>query len=103
MTSKERYLATMRGQEHDRVPVTPIFMTWAAHYVGRTYREFYLDTDACVVEFPNSPSRERSGWTRSASSATRGARPVRTAWTSITPTRGWASPRRAAAQDAAEH
>jgi MtaA/CmuA family methyltransferase len=48
MTSKERYLATMRGQEHDRVAVTPIFMSWAAHYAGRTYREFYLDSDACL-------------------------------------------------------
>jgi len=45
MTPKERLHATIRGQTHDRVPVTPIFMAWAAHYIGRTYRDFYLDGD----------------------------------------------------------
>ena len=45
MTSKERYLAAIRGQPRDRVPITPIFMAWAAHHVGRSYREFYLDGD----------------------------------------------------------
>jgi uroporphyrinogen decarboxylase len=48
MTSKQRYLAAIRGEAHDRVPVTPIFMIWAAHYVGRTYRDFYLDGDVFV-------------------------------------------------------
>jgi len=43
MTPKERYLACVRGEEHDRVPVTPIFMAWAAHLIGRSYRDFYLD------------------------------------------------------------
>lgn len=43
MTPKERIYATLRGQSRDRVPVTPIFMAWAAHYVGATYRDFYLD------------------------------------------------------------
>jgi len=45
MTPKERYLAAIAGEGRDRVPVTPIFMAWAAHYVGRSYRDFYLDGD----------------------------------------------------------
>ena len=45
MTPKERIYATLRGTSLDRIAVTPIFMAWAAHYVGRTYREFYLDGD----------------------------------------------------------
>jgi len=48
MTSKERYLAALRGEDRDRVPVTPIFMAWAADHVGRTYRDFYLDGDVLV-------------------------------------------------------
>ncbi len=43
MTPKERYLAAVRGENRDRVPVTPIFMQWAAEHIGRTYREYYLD------------------------------------------------------------
>jgi len=45
MTPKERLYAAIHAQPRDRVPVTPIFMAWAAHYVGRTYRDFYLDAD----------------------------------------------------------
>jgi len=45
MTPRERLYAAVRGRPRDRVPVTPIFMAWAAHYVRRTYREFYLDGD----------------------------------------------------------
>ena len=48
MTSKQRYLAAVRGEAYDRAPVTPIFMAWAAHYVGRTYRDFYLDGGVLV-------------------------------------------------------
>ncbi|MGB2822511.1 MAG: uroporphyrinogen decarboxylase family protein [Phycisphaerae bacterium] len=48
MTSKQRYLAAIGGQGRDRAPVTPIFMAWAAHYVGRSYRDFYLDGDVLV-------------------------------------------------------
>ena len=48
MTSKQRYLAAVRGEPHDRAAVTPIFMAWAAHYIGRTYRDFYLDGDVMV-------------------------------------------------------
>lgn len=43
MTPKDRLYAAVHGRRRDRVPVTPIFMMWAARYVHRTYREFYLD------------------------------------------------------------
>lgn len=43
MTPKQRLLATVRGEKHDRVPVTPIVMQWAAHHIGRSYRDYYLD------------------------------------------------------------
>lgn len=45
MTPKERIQATLRGQPVDRPAVTPIFMSWAAGFLGRTYREYYLDGD----------------------------------------------------------
>jgi MtaA/CmuA family methyltransferase len=48
MTGKERYIAAMTGREHDRAPVTPLVMAWAAHHVGRTYRDYYLDGDVLV-------------------------------------------------------
>jgi len=48
MTSKERYLAAVQGQSYDRTPITPIVMAWGAHHVGRTYRDFYLDSDVLV-------------------------------------------------------
>ncbi|HEY0865865.1 MAG TPA: uroporphyrinogen decarboxylase family protein [Fimbriimonas sp.] len=48
MSPKERYLACLAGEEMDRPPVTPIFMAWAAHRVGRSYRDYYLDASALV-------------------------------------------------------
>ncbi|MBN2272209.1 MAG: uroporphyrinogen decarboxylase family protein [Sedimentisphaerales bacterium] len=48
MTSKERIYATLAGEAVDRVAVTPIFMAWAAHFIGRTYRDYYLDGDVLV-------------------------------------------------------
>jgi MtaA/CmuA family methyltransferase len=45
MTPKERIQATIRGQSYDRPAVTPIFMSWAAGFIGRTYRDYYLDGD----------------------------------------------------------
>ncbi|MHC4621445.1 MAG: uroporphyrinogen decarboxylase family protein [Planctomycetota bacterium] len=45
MTPKERIYATIKGDSRDRPAVTPIFMAWAAHYVGHTYRDYYLDGD----------------------------------------------------------
>jgi len=48
MTPKERVHAIIRGQPYDRPAVTPIFMSWAAHFIGRTYRDYYLDGDVLV-------------------------------------------------------
>ncbi len=45
MTSKERIYAILQGQAVDRAAVTPIFMSWAANFIGRTYRDYYLDGD----------------------------------------------------------
>ncbi len=44
MTPKERIYATLAGKDVDRPAVTPIFMAWAAHHVGHTYRDYYLDS-----------------------------------------------------------
>ncbi|MBE0534169.1 MAG: uroporphyrinogen decarboxylase family protein [Phycisphaerae bacterium] len=43
MTGKERIYATLKGEAVDRPAVTPIFMAWAAQYVGWTYRDYYLN------------------------------------------------------------
>lgn len=43
MTPKERVYAILNGQPYDRPAVTPIFMAWAANFIGHTYRDFYLD------------------------------------------------------------
>jgi len=48
MTPKERIYATIKGDSCDRPPVTPIFMAWSANFVGRTYRDYYLDGDVLV-------------------------------------------------------
>ncbi|MGA2532979.1 MAG: uroporphyrinogen decarboxylase family protein [Candidatus Aminicenantales bacterium] len=48
MTSKERLYAVIQGRPHDRPAVTPIFMSWAAHYINRSYRDYYLDGDVLV-------------------------------------------------------
>jgi uroporphyrinogen decarboxylase len=48
MTPKERVHAIVRGQPYDRPAVTPILMSWAAHFIGRTYRDYYLDGDVLV-------------------------------------------------------
>ena len=45
MTPKERIYAIIHGQAYDRPAVTPIFMAWAANFIGRTYRDYYLDGD----------------------------------------------------------
>ncbi|MHC4482264.1 MAG: uroporphyrinogen decarboxylase family protein [Planctomycetota bacterium] len=45
MTSKERIYAILKGDSFDHPAVTPIFMAWAANYIGRTYRDYYLDGD----------------------------------------------------------
>ena len=48
MTSKERIIAAIEGRPYDRTPVTPIFMAWAAHFIERTYRDYYLDSNLLV-------------------------------------------------------
>jgi uroporphyrinogen decarboxylase len=45
VTAKERIYATINGDSYDRPAVTPIFMAWAANYIGRDYRDYYLDGD----------------------------------------------------------
>ncbi len=45
MTPKERVHAVVAGQPYDRAAVTPIFMAWAANFIGHTYRDYYLDAD----------------------------------------------------------
>jgi MtaA/CmuA family methyltransferase len=45
---KERIAAIINGQACDRVAVTPIFMAWAAHFIGRSYRDYYLDMNVLV-------------------------------------------------------
>lgn len=48
MTPKERVYAILEGGPYDRPAVTPIFMCWAANYIGRSYRDYYLDGDVLV-------------------------------------------------------
>jgi MtaA/CmuA family methyltransferase len=48
VTSKERIYAVIHGRPCDRPAVTPIFMSWAAHFVTRSYRDYYLDGDVLV-------------------------------------------------------
>jgi len=48
MTPKERIYATIRGDSYDRPAVTPIFMAWAANFIGHTYRDYYLDGNVLV-------------------------------------------------------
>jgi len=48
VTPKERVYAILKGDSFDRPAVTPIFMAWAANYVGHAYRDYYLDGDVLV-------------------------------------------------------
>jgi MtaA/CmuA family methyltransferase len=48
MIPKERIHAILNGDSYDRTAVTPIFMAWAAHFIGHTYRDYYLDGDILV-------------------------------------------------------
>jgi uroporphyrinogen decarboxylase len=48
MTPKERIYAIIKGASYDRPAVTPIFMAWSANFIGRTYRDYYLDGDVLV-------------------------------------------------------
>jgi MtaA/CmuA family methyltransferase len=48
VTPKERIYAILKGDSFDRPAVTPIFMAWAANYIGHAYRDYYLDNDVLV-------------------------------------------------------
>jgi len=48
MTPKERIYAILQGGSYDRPAVTPILMAWSANFIGRTYRDYYLDGDVLV-------------------------------------------------------
>lgn len=48
MTSRERIYTILKGGSYDRPAVTPILMAWAANFIGRTYRDYYLDGDVLV-------------------------------------------------------
>ncbi len=49
MTCKERIYATIQGRPHDRPPVTPLFMSWTAQFIGRTYRDYCLDGEVTAA------------------------------------------------------
>ena len=49
MSSKERLYAVLNGTPYDRTPITPIFMSWAANYIGCSYKDYYLDGDVLVA------------------------------------------------------
>lgn len=40
MNAYERAMALVRGDPVDRLPAMPIFMTWLARQIGRSYREY---------------------------------------------------------------
>ncbi len=44
MTSKERIYAILNSKPFDRPAVTPIFMAWAANYIGKNYSQ--VNTEA---------------------------------------------------------
>ncbi len=48
MTPKERIYAILKGASYDRPAVTPILMAWSANFIGRTYRDYYLDGNVLV-------------------------------------------------------
>jgi len=48
LTPKQRIYAIINGNPYDRCAVTPIFMAWAAHFAGHTYRDYYLNGEVLV-------------------------------------------------------
>jgi MtaA/CmuA family methyltransferase len=49
MNSFERVMATLDGRVHDRTPVSMMTMAWAGHYIGKSYRDYYLDPEVTVA------------------------------------------------------
>jgi MtaA/CmuA family methyltransferase len=76
MNGKERIYSTLEGRKSDRTAITPIFMAWASHYIGKSYRDYYLDGDILAeaqirvaedlgfdqVSAISDPSREAEGY-----------------------------------------
>lgn len=76
MTSKERYLATLRGEATDHLARIPILMRYAAEHIGSNYGAFASDFRVlveanlrCAVDFGydqlsaiSDPYRETSGF-----------------------------------------
>lgn len=76
MNAYERLIRRMQGQPVNRVPNLNIFMTFAAHYIGRPLSEYYLDYRVLVdanmamvndfsvdiVQAISDPYREASGF-----------------------------------------
>jgi len=48
MTPHERFMAMVEGKPVDRVPVTPIIMTFSAQYCGRPFGDFCYDHNTLV-------------------------------------------------------
>ena len=48
MTPKERIYAIIKSDSYDRPAVTPIFMSWAANFIRRSYRDYYLNGEVLV-------------------------------------------------------
>lgn len=49
MNSRQRFMATLRGEPADRVPVFPLLMFFAADRAGLTYRQFATDGRALAA------------------------------------------------------
>jgi len=43
MTSAQRFEKFLKHEPIDRLPVTPILMMFAAKFIDKTYRDYYLD------------------------------------------------------------
>jgi len=48
MTSAQRFEKFFKKQPIDRPPVTPILMMFAAKFINKTYRDYYLDYHVLV-------------------------------------------------------
>lgn len=51
MNSFERVIHTLEGNTPDRPAVNPILMAFAASFIGRTYRDYYLDHKVLVESY----------------------------------------------------
>ncbi|QGP90841.1 Uroporphyrinogen decarboxylase [Neomoorella glycerini] len=54
MNAYQRVMGLLDGKEIDRLPVAPILMAFAAHYYGKTYRDYYLDYRVLVESYLRS-------------------------------------------------